>query len=100
MAAQISAAPGLSHSRGRSQRRRRLFSVLAWTAATSGDPFLAPLVLAEPSTDRQLRQDLAQVRYQARARPRQALVAVARAAEDYGADLAAAIDRLAATPAR
>jgi hypothetical protein len=29
VAAQISAAPGLQHSRGRSQRRRRLFSVLA-----------------------------------------------------------------------
>jgi hypothetical protein len=34
---------------------------------------------AEPSTDRQLRQDLAQVRYQARARPHQALAALARA---------------------
>jgi len=98
VAAQISAAPGLRHSRGRSQRRRRLFSVLAWTAATSGDPFLAPLVPAEPSTARQLRQDLAQVRYQARARPHQALAALARAAGDYGADLAATIDRSAATP--
>ena len=97
MAAQISAAPGLSHSRGRSQRRRRLFPVLAWTAATSGDPFLAPLALAEPSADRQLRQDLAQVRYQARARPRQSLAALDRAAEDYGADPASAIDRPAAT---
>lgn len=38
VAAQISAAPGLRHSRGRSQRRRGLFSVLAWTAATRHGP--------------------------------------------------------------
>ena len=67
-----------------------------------GDPVSAHLTLAlvpaEPSTARQLRQDLAQVGYQARARPHQALAALARAAEDYGADLAATIDQSAATP--
>ena len=57
--AQIAAEPGLKQKRrGDSQRRRTLFSVLAWAAATSGDPHLAPLVRAAPRGD-QLRLDIA-----------------------------------------
>jgi hypothetical protein len=41
---------------------------------------------------RQLRQDLAQVRYQARAKPHQAGAKLATAAESYGANLADTID--------
>jgi hypothetical protein len=92
VAEQIAAVTGLSQPDAASQRRRRLFSVLAWAAATSGDPLLAPLVLAEPRPAGQLRQDLSQVRYQARARPGLAAAAVARVAEAYGASLADTID--------
>lgn len=92
VAAQIAAATGLSQSRVATQRRRRLLSVLAWAAATSGDLLLAPLVLADPRTASQLRQDIAQVRYKARARPHRLSAVFARAAEDYGTNLAGAID--------
>lgn len=79
-------------------RRRTLFSVLAWAAATSGDPHLAPLVRATPRGS-QLRQDIAQARYQARALPTHFPAVLARSAENYGAGLTASIDRMAATPA-
>lgn len=90
--ARMAAIPGLDQPRSESQRRRRLFSVLAWTTATGGDQLLAPLVLAEPRTASQLRQDLAQVRYRVRTRPHRFAAALAKAAEDYGANLADAID--------
>jgi hypothetical protein len=99
-AAQIAAATGLPQARATSQRRRRLFSVLAWAAATSGDPLLAPLVLAEPHSASQLRQDLSQVRYQARARPRKAAAALAALAGDYGAGLAGTVDAATAAHSR
>lgn len=96
--AQVAATPGLKQAGRDSQRRRTLFSVLAWTAATSGEPFLAPIVRATPRRASQLRQDIAQARYHARARPTQFPAALARAAESYGANLAAAIDSATAAP--
>jgi hypothetical protein len=90
--AQIAKATGLDRPRVDTQRRRDLFSVLAWAAATSGDLLLAPLILAEPRTASQLRQDLAQIRYQAQARPHRFAAVFAGAAEDYGANLAGTID--------
>ena len=97
VSAQIRAAPGLKQTGRDSQRRRTLFSVLAWAAATSGDPRLAPLFLAEPRWGTQLRPDLAQVRYQARAQPTRFAAMFARTASAYGASLGAAIDRTANT---
>ena len=93
--AQIAATRGLKqHPHGVDPRRRRtLFSVLAWAAATSGEPVMAPLTLAAPGRGRRLREDLAQVRYHIRVRPTQFPAALARAAEDYGTTLAASIDR-------
>jgi hypothetical protein len=98
VSAQIAATPGLKQAGRASQRRRALFSVLAWAAATSGEPVLAPLVRAAPGGASQLRQDIAQARYHARARPTQFPAALARAAESYGANLAAAIDSATAAP--
>jgi hypothetical protein len=99
VSAQIASAPGLKQAgRAASQRRRALFSVLAWAAATSGEPVLAPLVRAAPGRASQLRKDIAQARYHARARPAQFPAALARAAESYGASLAAAIDSATAAP--
>ena len=64
----------------------------AVSAATSGDPLLTPLVLAESRTTSQLRQDLSQVRYHARAKPHRAVAAIAKAAENYGTNLGGTID--------
>ena len=72
--------------------------MLAWAAATSGEPVLAPLVRAAPGRTSQLRQDITQARYQARARPTQFPAALARAEESYGASLASAIDNATAAP--
>ena len=99
-AAQIAAATGLSQARAASERRRRLFSGLAGAAATSGDPLLAPLVLTEPRGAGLLRQDLSQVRYQARARPGQTAASLAMVAQDYGASLGRAADAAAAAHSR
>jgi hypothetical protein len=98
VSAQIAAAPGLKQAGRASQRRLILFSVLAWAAATSGEPVLAPLVRAAPGRAIQLRQDIAQARYQARTRPTQFPAALTRAAESHGASLAAAIDNATAAP--
>ncbi len=100
VSAQIAATPGLKQAGRASQRRRILFSVLAWAAATSGEPVLAPLVRAAPGRVIQLRQDIAQARYHARARPTQFPAALTRAAESHGASLAAAIDNATAAPSQ
>ena len=57
VSAQIAATPGLKQAGRASQGRRALFSVLAWAAATSGEPVLAPLVRAAPGRASQLRQE-------------------------------------------
>jgi hypothetical protein len=98
--ARIAAAPGLKQKRlGDSQRRRTLFSVFAWAAATSGDLHLAPLVRATPRGDL-LRLDIAQARYRALALPGQFPAVLASAAENYGATLGASADLPATALAR